>query len=361
MKITSFDIYEYALALKEPLYIRGKAHASSRQGLILHLKSDSHEGLGETAPLPGVSRETLDDAKKQLLSLRSSFIHQPLPEHLEKLNGKFRDWLGTELKPSVQFGFETAVLNLIAKSKNLPLHRLLTHSFHDHIRVHGLLRGSKSEILAQAKKLIDQGFHELKLKVGESLQEDIEKVQALNALTQDVALLHLDANQAWNLNDAVAFGNEVGLAAVDYIEEPFKNIEHIPDFFNKTTIPVALDESLLKVGLKDIRSLDGVDILILKPTLLGGIEKAYALMEETKRLGIVCLVSSCYESGIGILALANLAGCTSRDRSAGLDTLKFFKEDILKDPFKIEHGKMDISQRHLQIKDIRLDMCKKVI
>lgn len=360
MKITSFDIYEYTLSLKEPLYIRGKSSASSRLGLIIHLKSGSNEGLGETAPLPGINMETLEEAKKQLLSLKSSFLNQSLPEHLEKLNGKFSTWLGLNLKPSVQFGFETAVLNLLAGSKNLPLYRLLTNAFRDHIRVHGLLHGSKTEVIAQAREMVGQGFHELKLKVGGDLREDIEKVQALSAATQETALLHLDANQAWNLNEAVTFGNEVGLAAVDYIEEPFKDIEQIPAFFMQTTIPVALDESLRKVTIEDIRSLDGVDILILKPTLLGGIEKTYKLMEETKRLGIVSLISSSYESGVGILALANLAGCTSRDRGAGLDTLKFFKKDILKEPFKIEHGRMDISQRRLELKDIHLNMCQKI-
>jgi len=362
MKITSFDIYQYTLALKKPLYVRGTKVDTSRQGFLIHLKSESSEGIGESAPLPGLSTETLKDVEKELQSLRKALVHQSLPEHLEKLNGQFASWMGeTKLSPSVQFGIETAVLNLMANSRHIPLYRLLTHSFHEHIRVQGLLHGSKTEILNQAKELVTEGFHELKLKVGENLKEDIEKVKALSVLIQKTALLHLDANQAWTLNDAIHFSNEVGLVTIDYIEEPFKNIQDIPEFFMKTTIPVALDESLLKTTIEDIRPLDGVETLNLKPTPLGGIEKAHQIMEKANRLAITTLISSSYESGVGILTLANLSGCTPRDRCAGLDTLKYFQEDILKEPIKIEHGKIDISQRRIEMKDIRFDLLKKIV
>ena len=72
----------------------------------------------------------------------------------------------------------------------------------------------------------------------------------------------------------------------------------------------------------------GPAILILKPTILGGIEKVWQLMIHAQGLALETIMSSSYESSIGILGLANIAACAGHDYSNGLDTLKYFKEDV---------------------------------
>jgi O-succinylbenzoate synthase len=172
--------------------------------------------------------------------------------------------------------------------------------------------------------------------------------------------LHLAANLSWDINKAIRFGDAVGLTTVDYIEEPFKNIKDIPDFFMKTTIPAALDETLLSTPISDLKSIDGLEVIVLKPTTLGGIERAHQMIQEARNVGLSTVISSCYESGVGILALANLAGVSSYYHGAGLDTLKWFEEDVLKEPVVISHGKIDIAQRSIHTKDINFDVLEKI-
>ena len=231
----------------------------------------------------------------------------------------------------------------------------ITHEHHDHIKISGLLIGSKDVVVRQTKKMLEEGYHLFKLKVSDNIDEEIAKVRAVNEIIGGQALLHLDANQSWDLAKAIHFGNEVGLAAVEYIEEPFKYTSLIHDFFMQTTIPVALDESLQAMSFNDIKGIDGVDFFILKPTMLGGIEKINRIVNDANRFAITTVLSSSYESGIGMLTLANLAGMTTRDRAAGLDTLKYFKGDLLKEPLSIHRGRMDIGDRMILSKDIRFD------
>lgn len=361
MKIQECATYKYSLPLRKPLYVAGK-EVKNREGLILRLRSeDGHEGFGDIAPLPHVNKETLEQALAQVQPLRRGIIDRPVPPDVVQLKGGFKKWLGRNgLASSVEFGVELAVLNLLADRKKMSLGKLLDDALYEKVQVNGLLHGSKEEVKQQAQELIAQGFHSLKLKVGKNVEEEIVKVIALNEVIAGHAILHLDANQSWTIAQAVHFGHEVGLATVDYIEEPFPDLNEIPNFFMKTTIPVAVDETLFTTPIADLKSIDGLEVAILKPTRLGGIEKSVQLIKEAQRYGISTVLSSCYESSIGILGLANLAGVSSRHQGAGLDTLKFFKEDVLKKPIAIEHGKIDISTRRIHAEDINFNVLTEI-
>ena len=72
------------------------------------------------------------------------------------------------------------------------------------------------------------------------------------------------------------------------------------------------------------------------------------------------IISSLFETGVGLLTLANLAGLTSHNNYAGIDTLKWFKEDLLKEPLKFEKGRLDISKRTILSKDINFKLLTKI-
>jgi len=302
MNIISVSLYSYSLKLNKPLNLCG-SNIAVRKGLIIHLQSSTHdEGFGEIAPLPGFSHETLEEAKDQILSLRSYIVNEPFPEFIENLDGKFELWLKSfRLVPSVQFGIEMAVLNLIANSKNLSLNQLINDSTKPNIQIHALLSGTKEEVFHQAIQLMHQGFTSMKLKVGgPDINEDIAKAFAVSEAIKENCLLHCDANQNWTFDQAMTFGKTLGFTTLAYIEEPFKEIERIPEFFHETNIPVALDESLPQLTFNEIKSLEGVETLILKPTILGSIEKTFQIIKQAQTQSINTVISSTFESSLGI-------------------------------------------------------------
>jgi len=362
MIIAAFDIYQYSLELNQPLILSGNEF-KTRKGLIVHLKSgDGSEGFGEIAPLPGFSQETLSEAKEQAQILQANLLDQEISEKLSKLDGSFDKWLGDAiLKPSVRFGLEGAILNLIASKKKTSLQKLISKNTHTQIRVNGLLAGSNDQVTIQAQDLITAGFKELKLKVDKDVDDAIKKVKAVNEIVYGKALLHVDANQAWSYEEAVEFGKQIGCDAVNYIEEPFKDIRKIPEFFDETLIPVALDESVQRLPFEDVKSISGVDILVLKPTLLGGIEKTWQVINRAENLALDAVISSSFESSLGILTLANLAGTLSHGGiAAGLDTLKWFKTDVLSSPLRFEKGGIDLTDTTVKSEDINFEALTKI-
>lgn len=366
MTIADFKIFLYTIPLKQNLMIRGQ-ELKCRQGLVLQLTDEQGtSSLGEIAPLPGLSLETLEEARTEVLSLKTKICNQTLPDGLEQLNGGFSSWIEEmKLFPSVRFGIETAVLNLKASAKNIPLAALLHGNYDQHVPVNGLLIGAKETIVDQARDMVEQGYRAIKLKVGASdLEEDIEKVKAVSEAIQRKALLRLDANQSWDFDQALRFGKAIGPAAVEYIEEPFDfaqgkpfaDTSKISEFYHETTIPVALDESIPSLDFEMIQSIEGVEVLIIKPTLWGGLERTWQLVKNAKKSGIRVIISSSFETGLGLTALASLACGISHNVPIGLDTLKWFEKDLLIDKPEIKNGYFEIPKVSLAPDQINHDL-----
>ncbi len=361
VKIGSVRLYTYSLELVRPLSIGG-VRLTHRKGMIIHLTSeDGIDGFGEIIPLEGRSRESLRQAQAQAKRLKPQLVGQSIPSGAACLDGKLQAWLEAfDLWPSVRFGIEMAVLHLIANTRNTPLFQPIPHNCHDYIRVHALLDGDRQEVVCQAQQLKAEGFADMKLKVNGSVQESADKVRAVNDILQGKALLHLDANQAWELEEAIRFGREIECSAVSYIEEPLKHVYNIPEFYQETLIPVALDESLSQLSFDEFKMMNGVDVVVLKPTVLGGIEKTWQMMQQATALGLNAVVSSSFESGLGLFTLGNLGGCAAHAYAVGLDTIKWFRQDLLKERLLIQHGKMDIRHRLIRHDDIDFSLLQEI-
>src|SRR5262249_43525064 len=150
--------------------------------LILKITNDKDQsGLGEIAPLAGLNRETLVAAQEQLIQLRSKVLTTQIPAGLEHCNGQMEQWLGAHhLSPCVRFGVEMAILSLVLINRRMTWADLFGGSRHERIYLNGLLDGNLEHVQIQAKEMLAQGFHSLKLKIGQnSLAEDIERIQAV--------------------------------------------------------------------------------------------------------------------------------------------------------------------------------------
>jgi len=353
MTLAEIKLYRYQLPFVKPLPLKNKT-LSHRDGLIIELiSSDGLKGYGDVAPLPGFSSESLTKAEHELRKVSEELPGLALPHNLEKLEGGFAKWLAEfHLSSSAQFGLEMATLALLSQQRKISLSKLLCGADPVPVPVNGLLIGETADICAQARELLAQGFKSFKLKVGTlSLKDDIARVKAISDILRGKALLRLDGNQAWELDDAIIFFKEVGMDVVEYIEEPLAKIDDIPAFYNEALIPVAVDESLRDNELEKFRELDGIDIVVVKPMICGGIERSWRLIQEARERGMQVVVSSAFESGVGVSCLVHLAACTNHHVAAGLDTFRWFAQDILATPLTIEHGTIDV--RSPEYKDIR--------
>lgn len=182
---------------------------SPREGFLI----ETTQGWGEVAPLPGYSRENLNEVFYQLKELK---------------NGK-----APKLLPSVAFGLFSCTQEAISWPAS------------------GLLMGTRKEIIEQAKKLT--GFTSVKLKIKSLLlSEAIKVAQEL----KNHFRLRVDVEGKWSLAQAHEFCAHFKPDDFDYIEDPLsdpKDLFHFP----------------FPIGSDAIKSPIASKAVIWKPTLRG--------------------------------------------------------------------------------------------
>lgn len=345
MRISDFELYRYSLPLVEPVKLSaGTIH--HREGLLLKLDGDDGSiGWGESAPLPGFSAESLDETEESLQAAASSLTGYELQgdtyEIREKLNAELER---LKLPSSVRFGCELAVWNLCAASQGISLVEWMFPKSRRVVPLNGLLFGAAEDVLEGASRMREDGYSAVKLKVGKrSVEEDIELVHALRgALGEDIRL-RLDANRAWSFEKAVRFGQGIVEVGIEYVEEPLADASLLPDLTRESSLPLALDESLVGMDPGSLEQHCYAVAVVLKPTLIGGLSKTLRIAETASRLGMSTVISSVYESGIGISALIALAaGVGDQAVPAGLDTYRALAADVLSPPLELPAPEVDV-------------------
>ena len=321
MKIQHFTLHTYTIPL-----ISGKM----RSGILIELLADDEKrAWGEVAPLPGWSKETYKEALNQLLEKKKAILDisweaANFSQKLASLN----------LFPSVIFGLESALLSLLAP---LPKQTVATSA---------LLMGTVDEILKLASLRLKEGFTSAKLKVSNMRLQEAEQV-IWNL--KDKFRLRIDVNRAWETEESLRFFSQFSQDAFDYVEEPFAN----PYDLNEFSHPLAVDESFPHdLSLKQLESLTPLKAVIYKPTLQGGLTNFTQLYEWAKEKKVEVVLSSSFESDIGIASIASLAHRYSLLLPVGIGTYHYLKEKLCAPPLQFSNSTISIPAHLIPKKDM---------
>ena len=122
----------------------------------------------------------------------------------------------------------------------------------------------KQKLVDEAIVYKNQGFRALKMKVGMTIEKDVEHVQAVRkAIGNDMELM-IDSNHAYSLKEAVELARRVEDQNIGFFEEPIS-----PEFYGqyselrlRTSIPIAGGEcEYLRHGFKTLLENKSVDII----------------------------------------------------------------------------------------------------
>lgn len=147
-------------------------------------------------------------------------------------------------------------------------------------------------------------------------------------------MLRLDANCAWSLPQAREFARHLAPAHVSriaFIEEPCQRPADCLTFSKETGLALAWDETLqAAVTAPDFRlnRLAGDQTLILKPTLIGSVQRCAQLIRDAHAAGMSVVISSALESSLGLTQLARLSHWLLPESLPGLDTLHLFSAQL---------------------------------
>lgn len=300
-------LYRYQLPMDSGVILR-ETKLTSRSGWIIELTADGRTALGEIAPLPGFSQETMQQAGIEA------------QEQLE-LWSNGRDLELDKCVPSVAFGLSAALMELQGR---LPAEG----NYH----VAPLCNGDPDELLPKLSNM--PGKKVAKIKVG--LYEAIRDGMLVSLFLESIPdlELRLDANRAWDLAKAKEFAKYVAPSLrqrISYIEEPCASPGHSVTFAIDTGIAIAWDETLqasINSPEFSVKHLTGVKALIIKPTLIGSLERCMQIIKDAQQHAIRVVISSSLESSIGLNQLARFSQWQLPDEVPGLDTLQLYSQQL---------------------------------
>ena len=241
--------------------------------------------------------------------------------------------------PSLRFALETAELDAIGKSKDLPVASLLGGELQPVSTNAVLGPASPRDTARLARQAVADGFTTLKLKVGgRPVQQDEEALRAVRAAVGPDIKLRLDANQAWNPGEAVLNIRRLAPFQPEYIEEPATSSDLSP-----SSIPIAADESLStrEDALRIIRS-RSAGVLVLKAARLGGLQPAKEIVGLAVESGLRVVLTSNLETGVGLAASLHLAAALLPTEVHGLATGALLEHDLLTVPLLPNEGRLSL-------------------
>ena len=346
MKITDVKTTCFQIPNKRPI-LTSFGEGKERQSLLVQVETD--EGITGicTQPLLFLRTETIIQNEIKPLVLGQD------PFDVERMVANFlrRHPALWSLEGSVfpMGAVEIACWDIIGKSLNVPLYKLLGGKYRDKVPITAFMGIKPPDELAEdVSKAVEQGFTTIKLKVGRNLLEDVEIVKAVREAVGDEVEIRVDANQAWSLSVAERQINKIAEYDPQYFEQPIPrwDFEGLAHLRKKTNAPIAICEGLVTIyRAAEIIKKEAVDFISSDPLRMGGLSQAKKLcgMAEAAGIPIVLHIAT---GSLEAAAWLHLAVSTPIVRYANdivvTDGVGLaFTDDIVTEPIVCERGYMN--------------------
>ncbi|MBD9392235.1 L-fuconate dehydratase [Acidovorax sp. ACV01] len=171
---------------------------------------------------------------------------------------------------------------------------LLAHGYPSYTTSAGWLGYDDAKLRRLAQEAVDAGFTHIKLKVGRDLQDDIRRVRVAREVLGPDRKLMIDANQVWEVGQAIDWLQELAFAKPWFIEEPTS-----PDDIEghrrireavKDSMQVATGEMCQnRIMFKQLIMRGAIDVVQIDACRLGGVNEVLAVMLMAAKYGLkVC-------------------------------------------------------------------------
>jgi L-alanine-DL-glutamate epimerase-like enolase superfamily enzyme len=154
---------------------------------------------------------------------------------------------------SVALGAADAALwDLVSKAAELPLYQYLG-VYREHVDAYGSsidLGYELDELMSTVDTHLERGLRSVKIKVGRSLREDLERLAAVRERIGDERRLMVDANTGWDLPESLRRAKAMEEFDLTWIEEPMNpdDARGHAELQRHTSTPIASGETLFSVS-----------------------------------------------------------------------------------------------------------------
>ncbi len=342
MKIEAIHSDVYALELARPYEIAFRRIDSIELVVTRVYAQDGSFGLGAASPEKHVTGETNEVCQQALAKEQLGWLigtdFRSLPAVSRRLRAQMPQ------TPAARAALDIALYDLVGKSIRMPLVEMLGRA-HDRLPTSvtiGIL--GVDDTVREAREHADNGFRILKIKLGHSVEEDIERLRMVRHDLGGDVLIRVDPNQGYDAAQLQLFVDQTADLKIEFIEQPMKAddiaaVRALPDSLRRK---IALDESILDSSdaLQLAAPPAACGIFNIKLMKCGGIHEALRIATIADCGGIELMWGCMDESAISIAAALHAALASPATRYLDLDGSFDLARDVVTGGFILEDGMM---------------------
>ncbi len=291
-------------------------------------------GIGECGIFRGLSSDDTPDYESKLKE-----VCDRINEYEYWLSEGLNDW------PSIQFGLETAIFDLLKGGQRLLFPSEFTSGMAS-IPINGLIwMGDPDFMKKQIAEKLSSGFDCIKIKIG-ALPFNTE-LDILWEIRKDFGPgeveLRVDANGAFSPFEVLEKLKHLADLQIHSIEQPiharYKDL--YAELADKSPVAIALDEQLIGVNTAEakldlLKSLDP-SYIVMKPSLVGGIKGCHEWIHACAETDTGWWITSALESNVGLNAIAQFTYSLGVKMPQGLGTGQVFSNNF-DSPLQVNRG-----------------------
>jgi L-alanine-DL-glutamate epimerase-like enolase superfamily enzyme len=347
MKITKATYWTEQLELTRPYTIAYERIDSVENIFICLQAEDGSTGVGVAAPDAEVTGESGQDCSRALETGLESLLVGADIRHLRKVLRNVEDTMPTQ--PAARAAIDIALHDLWAKHLGLPLvevlgqcHRSLPTSITIGIK-------SVDESLEEADEYKGRGFNILKIKIGRSVEQDVECLSQIRQRMGREIILRVDANQGYTPQEFKKFVGQTDSLNLEFVEQPLPahdldSMRRLPEPVRKMAVA---DESLLDArdALECLQLPRPFGIFNIKLMKCGGIAAGLQIAEIANLAGIDLMWGCMDESRVGIAAALHAALASPTTRYLDLDGSLDLARDLVEGGFVLKNGELSATDQ----------------
>ena len=336
LTLQRIELVEIEMPLKHSFETSFGVTTGRRVILVRAIDHTGNAGYGECTAMerPFYNPESVDPAWQVIIKTIAPMLAAAGVRTAADVNDVLSPIKGNRMSIAA---VETAIWDLEAKSRDIPLHKLLGGSRGEiSCGVSIGIQANTEALLEKVAKEIDAGYQRIKIKIKPG--KDIDLVEAVRKVYPDI-LLSVDANSAYELErdlDVMLALDEYGLLMIEQPLTAGDLLDHAK-LQQKLRTAICLDESI--TCLRDARQaieIDACRIINIKLGRVGGHSQAREIQEFAQSKGVPVWCGGMLETGIGRahnIAMSTLPGFVlPGDVSA---SARYWKEDIVEPPIEV--------------------------
>jgi len=208
----------------------------------------------------------------------------------------------------------------------------------------GWLGYSDEKLRRLCREAVAEGYDRIKLKVGRHIDEDIRRLAIAREEIGPERILMIDANQIWEVDEAIDWVNRLAFASPYFIEEPtspddisgHRKIREAVHPIRVATGEMCQNRIIFKQLIAD----DCIDIVQIDACRLGGLNEVLAVLLMAAKFGKPVWP---HAGGVGLceyvqhLAMIDFVAISGTLEGRAVEFVDHLHEHFL-DPCKIENG-----------------------